>query len=251
MANAADFNQYGEDLERLLVLRTSPVAVKMLEKEEDIPAGAYRPKRDRGVHLAQCQAFALSRRDRTTVAMLKEDHWCPAALMAYGLVERPAVRAGAPRASHPYDSFPYGKYAGILTAPLKKAVFKPDVVIIYSNTAQLRSLLLSMKVEDIKEVNGHFFPPSCAWSVVHPMLTGQYFVVLPDPGEYQRALTGEDEMMFAVPAAKMEKLATGLKQIEGKEFSYAGHTMLMMADFPHPDFYQKMFKGWGLDVKDN
>jgi hypothetical protein len=24
----------------------------------------------------------------------------------------------------------------------------------------------------------------------------------------------------------------------------------MMADFPHPDFYKKMFKNWGLEVKD-
>jgi uncharacterized protein (DUF169 family) len=241
----ADFNQYGEDLERLLILRTSPVAVKMLEKEEDIPAGAYRPKRDKGVHLAQCQAFALSRRDKVTVAMLKEDHWCPAALMAYGLVERPAVRTG-----HPYDSFEFGKYVGILTAPLKKATFKPDVVIIYSNTAQLRSLLLSMKIEDLHLVNGHFFPPSCAYAVVHVMLTGHYWAVLPDPGEYQRALTGEDEMMFGVPADKMERLLSGLKQGESKDFSYAGHNMLMMVDFPHPDFYKKMFKGWGLEVKD-
>ena len=129
MPTIADFNQYGNDLERLLVLRTSPGAVKMLEKVEDIPAGTYRPKKDGGVHLAQCQAFALSRRDRVTVAMLKEDHWCPAALIAYGLVKRPAARAG-----HPYDSFEYGKYIGILTAPLKQAAFTPDVVIIYSNT---------------------------------------------------------------------------------------------------------------------
>ena len=43
----------------------------MLEKEEDIPEGAFRPKRDKGIHLAQCQAFAMSRRDGITVAMLK------------------------------------------------------------------------------------------------------------------------------------------------------------------------------------
>jgi uncharacterized protein (DUF169 family) len=242
MTTIADFSQCGEDLERLLVLRTSPIAVKMLETEEDIPIGTYRPKRDRGVHLAQCQAFALSRRDKLAVAMLKEDHWCPAALMAYGLVERPAVRTG-----HPYDSFEYKKYVGILTAPLKKATFKPDVVIIYSNTAQLRGLLLSMKIEDLPLVNSHFFPPSCAYAVVHVMLTGQYWVVLPDPGEYQRALTGEDEMMFGVPGNKIQGLVHGLKQFEGKDFSYSHHNMFMMADFPQPDLYKNLFRGWGLE----
>jgi uncharacterized protein (DUF169 family) len=245
MAALDNFHQYGQELEQLLHLKTSPVAVKMLEKEAEIAQGSYRPRKDHGIHLAQCQAFAMSRRDRATVAMLKEDHWCPAALMAYGLVERPSVRSG-----HPYDSFEYGKYIGVLTAPLETAAFEPDVMIIYSNTAQLRSLLLTFKMEDLPLVNGHFFPPSCAYAVVHVMLTGQYWVVLPDPGEHQRALTGEDEMMFGVPAARMAALVSRLKEAQGTGLSYRSHNPLMLADFPHPDFYKNMFRGWGLEVKD-
>ena len=86
MTTLNEFNNFGEELEKLLLLRTSPIAIKFLEKEEDIPEGAIRPKRDQGVHLAQCQAFALSRRKRQTVAMLKEDNWCWAPLIGYGLV---------------------------------------------------------------------------------------------------------------------------------------------------------------------
>jgi uncharacterized protein (DUF169 family) len=52
MTTLDKFNLYGADLERLLLLRTSPIAVKLLKKEEDIPEGAIRPKKDRGVHLA-------------------------------------------------------------------------------------------------------------------------------------------------------------------------------------------------------
>jgi uncharacterized protein (DUF169 family) len=54
MPTVKDFNRYGEELEKLLLLQTSPIAVKMLEKEADIPGGAIRPKKDRGYHLAQC-----------------------------------------------------------------------------------------------------------------------------------------------------------------------------------------------------
>ena len=82
MSTLSEFNKYGEELERQLMLRTSPIAVKMLEKEADIPKEAIRPKKDRGYHLAQCQAFALSRREGTTVAMLKEDNW-----MRLGIVQ--------------------------------------------------------------------------------------------------------------------------------------------------------------------
>ena len=76
MTTLTDLNRLGEELERMLILRTSPIAVKMLEKEADIPEGAIRPKKDRGYHIAQCQAFAMSRRQKATVAMLKEDNWC-------------------------------------------------------------------------------------------------------------------------------------------------------------------------------
>jgi uncharacterized protein (DUF169 family) len=242
----SELNKYGEDLEKYLMLRTSPIAVKMAEKEADIPKEAIRPKKDRGYHIAQCQAFALSRREGTTVAMLKEDHWCPTALMAYGHVKRPE---SVEKWTHPYDCFEFGKYIGIVTAPLKSATFQPDVVIVWSKPSQLRSLLLSMKVEDVPQVTGQFFPPSCAHSVVAPMKTGQYYVVVPDPGEYQRALTEEGDMMFAVPQSRLPVMMAGLRQNEHGPFSYREHQMFMQPDFAQPDFYKEMFKNWGLDTK--
>jgi uncharacterized protein (DUF169 family) len=245
MVTIKEFNRCGEELEKILLLRSSPIAVKMIAKKTDIPAGALRPKKDRNTHYAQCQAFALSRREGTTVAMLKEDHWCPAALMAYGMVPPPP--GPNPTKMHPYDTFEYGKYIGVLTAPLKTATFKPDVVIVYSNTAQLRSLLYGMGPDDVPQVEGRFFPPSCAHAVVTPMQTGKYYVVLPDPGEWQRALCEEGEMMFAVPADKLPGLLVGMEKMKEHGFSYRDHRYFMQPDFERPDFYKAMFKEWGLE----
>jgi uncharacterized protein (DUF169 family) len=240
------FQRYGEEIEKLLQLKTSPVAVKMLTGEEEIPPGAVRPKRDRGYHLAQCQAFALARRDKMTIAMLKEDHWCPAALIAYGMVPRPTPPRG-----HPYHSFKEGRYIGVLTAPLNTAAFRPDVVIIYANTSQLRSLMLALPLEEGLAVKSHFFPPSCAYAVVHVMQDRAPWIVLPDPGEFQRALGTEDEMMFSLPANKMDSFMASLREGQGKGFRYRGHHMLLRPDFPHPDFYKEMFRRWGLEVKED
>ena len=76
MATGSDFTFYGEELERRLQLRTSPIAIKLIQQKEEIPKGAVRPVKDLGYHLALCQGFAMSRRNKTTVAMLKEwgDH---------------------------------------------------------------------------------------------------------------------------------------------------------------------------------
>lgn len=246
-ADTAGINkQDSDDLERILLLRTSPVAVKMVSNEGDIPKDAVRPKKDRGYHLTQCQAVSMSRRDKVTIAMLKEDNWCPTAVMVYGLVEKPA---SVNQWSHPYDSFEYGKYIGIVTAPLSRADFVPDVVLVYAKPAQLRGLLLSMKIADVPEVNHHFFPPSCGWSVVNPIKEGKYYIVLPDPGEYQRALTDEGDLIFSIPQIKMAEMMAGIRQNEHGPFSYRDHQMFMETDFPLPDFYKEMFKKWGMDTE--
>ncbi len=245
MPSLADFHRYGEELEKLLHLRTSPIAVKMLRTEADIPEGAVRPKRDRGQHIAQCQAFALSRRNRETVAMLIEDNWCFAPLIAYGLVDKPDDPELAPFVNFP--RFERDKYVGICSAPLGTSPFVPDVVLIYSNTAQLRSLMNPLHFQKDMRVDSCFFPPACAYQVIPVMGEGNYMVTLPDPGDYMRALAGEDEIILSVPAAKMEELMTGLRRMEEMHAGYRESNLMMRPDFERPEFYQRLFKRWGLD----
>jgi uncharacterized protein (DUF169 family) len=218
-----DYHALGEELERLLLLRGSPIAVKMLKKEEDIPEEAIRPKKDRGHHLAQCQAFAMSRRQGETVAMLKEDHWCFAPLMAYGLV----------------------------TAPLKKASFEPDMVLVYAEPGQVRKLLMAVKFGDKSLVTSVFDPiDSCVWAVVPVIESGEYRITIPDPGEYARAATRDDMLIFSIPKDKLDTIVSSLKRIEERERKGpAFHQIEMRPDFPQPEFYQRLFKTWGLDTE--
>ena len=249
MMTIAEFKRCGEELERLMLLRTSPLAVKMLEKESDIPKGAVRPKKDRGIHLAQCQAFAISRRQRETVAMLKEDNWCFAALIAYGLVDKPDDPELQLFVDFP--TFKRDKFIGIVSAPLRTANFEPDVVIIYSNPAQLRNMLLPFHFGGEETlVDCHFFPPACAYQVVPVMSSGKLMVTLPDPGDYHRALAAEDEIILSVPGDKVTKLVEGVREIEKGDFAYSHANMYMLNDFPQPEFYQMLFKRWGLYDKE-
>ena len=140
-----------------------------------------------------------------------------------------------------------GKYIGILTAPLKKAAFKPDVVIIYCDTNQLRIMLLSLKNEDRTLVKSNFFPFSCSNSVVPVMLNGEYWINLPDPGEYARALTTAGEMMFSVPGDKLPGFVENMRGFERNESGFAHESMMMRPDFPQPDLYKKVFEAWGMD----
>jgi uncharacterized protein (DUF169 family) len=252
-----EYHDYAEELERLLLLRTSPIAVKMLEKAEDIPEGALRPLKDRGIHIAQCQAFALSRRDRLSVAMLKEDSWCPAPISGYGMVTPREYDGGFPHFVEKAEAaqnlaqtspeFEYGKYAGIVTAPLKTANFIPDVVLVYGNVAQLRSLLFAVKYKEGSLVKSEFDPlRSCIFSIVPVMQTGEYRITVPDSGEHLRAMSGEDEIIFSAPAGKIATLVSGLKHFDETKTGYRQLRFEMHPDFPQPEHYLKIFKTWGL-----
>lgn len=248
MTTIKEYNDYGEDLVRLLLLRTSPIAVKMLEKESDIPEGAVRPLKDRGGHIAQCQAFALSRRKRETIAMLKEDSWCWAPLMGYGLVEDP--HDAFVDAHTDFPCFPYGKYIGIVSAPLETANFEPDLVLVYSNTAQLRHMLMAVKYQGFPRVPSEFDPiDSCVYSVVPVIENGQFRITLPDPGDFERAAAGDDEIIFSIPRDKIGLVVDGLKQPDDMKRGFRHAAIEMQPDFPRPDFYIELFKKWGLDVE--
>jgi len=253
MAGLNEWNRYGEEIEKRMLLRTSPIAIKMLESESDIPEGALRPKRDRGYHLAQCQAFSLSRRQGDTVAMLKEDNWCWGSLIAYGLVD-PKIAESYSELKEEVKKIPridFGKYIGIVSAPLKTASYAPDIVLIYSNNAQLNNMLHALSFKGEGRIDTPLYAiASCAFSIV-PALSGQYCVTLPDPGELGRALAGEDEIIFSVPAAKVEGLASQLNMFDERKFGYRHHAFLeMRPDFPRPDFYKNFFRQCGLDADD-
>ena len=266
MTTVNEYNGYGVELEKLLLLRMAPIAVKMLEKEEDIPKEAIRPKRDRGYHLAQCQAFALTRRNRETIAMLKEDNWCWAPLIAFGLVETPelflegnifypalvSTLEASKKVSQHRAFFEYGKYIGIISAPLSTASFKPDVMLIYSNTAQLRVMLMAIMYRAGDMVTSEFNPlDSCIYSVVPVIQKGEYRITLPDPGDFQRALAAEHEIILSVPTDRVKELVMGLRHLEEIEHGYLQFSMEMRPDFPRPDFYNMLYEKWGLDVENS
>ena len=61
MTNLDYLKQCGEELSRRLCLKTFPLAVKLLEREEDIPEAAMRPLRDLGYHLELSLALNVHR----------------------------------------------------------------------------------------------------------------------------------------------------------------------------------------------
>jgi len=258
-----DLNRCGEELEMRLLLKTSPVAIKMLEREEDIPKGAIKPKKDLGVHLGLCQAFAMSRRDRATVAMLKEDHWCFLPVIALGLAEPPdffleghtdfasriADLEGAKNVAKTFPRLEDGKYIGVVSAPLKTANFEPDLLVVYCNSAQLRCLLTGMKYRMGYLVTSRLDPGgACVHCTVPVLKSGECHVTVPCGGDRRRGLAQDDEMIFSLPTNKLEDLMMGLRHFDDIGTGYTQLAPDMRPDYPLPELYVKVAKMLGMDM---
>ena len=122
---------------------------------------------------------------------------------------------------------------------------------VYCRPGQIRSLQMAAKFHSGKMLELKLDPvDSCVHSSI-PVLNGQdYNITFPDPGEYERALTDEDEVMFTMKAEKVKEIVEVLSFLASVNFGYQEMSMSMWTDFPRPEFYNEMFEGWGLATGD-
>jgi len=257
-----EYNKAGWELEQLLTLRFSPIAMKVLYEGDPIPEGTVRPVEGGMGHIAMCQAFAKVRRERAALTMLKEDHWCVWPLVSYGMVkieEEDYPNLGTklfvkdPVKGEAYFRNDYPRLnitkpvVGLSMAPLRSCTFEPDLICTYCRPAQIRSFQMAAKFHSGKMLELKLDPvDSCVHSTI-PVLNGQdYNITFPDPGEYERALAGEDEVMFTMKAEKLPEILQGIGVLVKAGFGYKELVMDMPTDFPRPKFYNDMFEKWGL-----
>lgn len=262
MTTLAKLHEHAEELRNRLVLKTSPLAIKMLPQEKDIPEGAVRPKRDLGYHLATCQGFAMSRREGKLMAMLKEDIWCSEGAIGFGAGEPPqeflngytrypasakSLEVGAIWVRE-FPRLPANKYVGVASAPLATASFVPDVVVIYCDTAQLQTLLISRAYEVGSELKCAISAKgACVFSVVPSILSGECQVTVPCPGDMAYAMAQSDEMIFTMPTGKMEMVMEGMRNAGKHGYTIHRRFTFMPREPFIRDSYHKVGKMIGME----
>ena len=252
-----------EALKNTIGQRYDAMALKMIHDEAEVPSGTVYPLRDLGQHMALCQAFALSRREGKTVYMQKQDHWCWAPLIAYGMVKLekgtaefnellPVIGISDPDAATAFienmPHLPTGTYSGILTSPLGTAEFEPDAVVINCRNSELRTILMGIKTQTGTAMKTEFDAiDSCVWGIIPSLSKNEYRISFPDPGDFINAHTSEDDVILSVPKAKLEEFEKGLECLNHMRMPHSFFQMNMEYDFARPVFYNNLFKAWGLD----
>jgi uncharacterized protein (DUF169 family) len=263
MHNVQEYNAAGKAFEEQLRLRSAPIALKLINKDE-IPEGCARPS-DKGAQHAMCQSFGAVRRNGHSLALFREDHWCLWPLICFGNEKLDAEDiehlGSAQFIKNPQKSLAFFKACfpkikpelikdGMAIAPLSSCTFIPDMAVIYCIPGQLRQLLMSAKFNDaILPQSALHTVASCAASTL-PVLNGEmdYCTSIPDPGEFERGLVWDDEMIFSIKGSKIPALAQAVKDISGMGFGFMQLVYDMNLNYPRPKFYNDMFGKWGLSV---
>lgn len=221
-----NWSEYAAAIEKHVRPATFPLAMRMLKAGEEIPAGARRPWKDLGVRMATCQTWNTARRYGWTLAASLEDLSCPPGKVVLGV--EPAVpfytegnlcanmytsslEAGA-RSEAATPHFEHGEYSTFVAAPLARASFEPDVVVVYGNPAQVLRLAIAALYQSggrlEQSIAGRL---DCSDFIVATPRAGAARVVLPCYGDRIFGQTQDDEMAFALPPALLPALIEGLE----------------------------------------
>jgi uncharacterized protein (DUF169 family) len=225
----ATYHAFADELERRLRLKTFPLAITVLRSGEPIPQSCVSPRKDLGYHMSLCQAFQISRRDGTPMALSREDMWCPEPVIGFGLQEAPeyfmeghnryprdvsTLEAGSVYAAE-LPKLPTGIYSTVLSAPLHSTPFEPDVITIYCLPAQLSSLLLALEYRDGHNLNCALSShAACVYGVVPAMLNKRAQIAIPCRGDRYGAMAEDDEMLLTVTPQELVEVLTALRYLE-------------------------------------
>lgn len=225
----ADFQETAAWLRNDLRLKTLPVAARFLKDKREFQGKVRWPSTALGQRVAICQGVTMARNYGWTLGLAREDVICVPAAIVFGFSDSsdpPASLAGlfceisfaaaedlARKETSLMSRFANGEVQAIVLAPLEKAAFQPDTILIYGNPAQIMRLTQAWSYLTGERVVGHFGGKvECDEYLIAPFKTRLPRVVIPGQGERIFAGTQDDEVVFAAPGEFFMDLAEALKK---------------------------------------
>ena len=234
-----EIRKMGIEIGQWLRMRGYPVGIKLLKHKTEVPEGAVIPTKDLGYKLALCQSLSMSEDGHEkTIAMFKEDHYCFEPVIGLGMVNKDEgffdgthrypdsakTLEGGKEWCQNMPSLEPGQYQGIVTAPIHKLNFIPDLIFMHVNGLMLTYLMIIKNYIDGKDLycqlSGH---AACVYAIVPALLEKKCYIAIPCKGDRTFARAQDGDMMFTMVPELLPDFIDGMH------------------------FEQK--NGWGLPVK--
>ena len=212
-----DIKKINDAFSQYIKPQTFPVAIKLCQSDEELPEKSRRPLRDLGYPIALCQATGLSRRYGWTLALGEEDQCCIGGHVTMGFLDDPG-QGGITDAEKMHEP---GKYHYMVSAPIDRADFEPDIICIYVNSAQ------AMRLTQAANSGGGGIAPTaatgmgdCSDIIVRTVKTDLCQFILPSGGDRIFGSTQDNELIFTIPKSKIELMMKALEDTHKVGFRY-------------------------------
>ncbi|MGJ7027945.1 putative protein MJ0308 [Methanothermobacter wolfeii] len=227
MADECQVNGYdviSEKFRTLLGLEKSPVAVKLVLREEDLPEGIE--KIDKPAR--HCEMVQMAAAGESFYAPA-DSQACKGGADALGIDEAPAkVKTGEfyyqlgrfasfASAKRTFDEIPSIdlKFYAAVYAPLEKATFDPDVIVIICNPAQAMKISQALLYTLGGRVEADFsgIQSICADAVAGPYLRKRPNITMGCSGSRQYAGVRDDELIVGLNGENIGCVVNALEAI--------------------------------------
>jgi uncharacterized protein (DUF169 family) len=214
------------DMERLLRLRTAPVAYRRLDREEDLDQlkDLYRLP-----HLSTfCQTLFMARIQGRTIGIAADGKLWDRCMRIHGLkaateksMREESSAMGMTWFANPDDAYaqqldyprvPQG--GAIVVSPLAKERIEPEVVLVFGTPAQVMMLLCGLQKERYERYPFFFIGEgACADSLAQCYVNGKPAVAIPCYGERAIGQVADDELVVALPPTEVPKAISGMQKL--------------------------------------
>lgn len=252
-----DLKEVDRTLSTYIRSLTFPIAIKMLKSEKEIPEKTRRPFQQMKKRIAICQGIGMARKLGWAVAMGKEDMQCSLGAAPFGFFKdidffkEGNLAAGMFTASKEIgqseeelvDCFDYGLYSHILVAPLNRAAFEPDLLMIYANAAQIMRLIQGALYNEGGAIHSSSMGRVGCATIITTIKRDQCRYMVPGNGDRIFGMTQDDEMSFSIPASKIITVLDGLVNTHKSGIRYP-ITSFFNFEATFPPSYRELMKIW-------
>jgi uncharacterized protein (DUF169 family) len=246
-----NIGEFSSALEKYLRIATMPVAIRLVKEAGSPPPKVKYPLRDFGYKIAACQGMTIARTLGWTIALRREDHACPLALVFLGHVPPDPFLDGAiadyyqdqdecgKRMEQSFPRWPVNSIRETWLCPMNRCDFEPDLAVVYGNPAQILFLIQAANFGHGPGVRSSSAGRGgCATWIAGVLQSGECTYMIPGPGERIFAGTQDHEMSFAIPYSKFETVINGLQYVRDQgAFRYPVPNLAILSEPKMPEKY--------------
>ena len=252
-----DLKEVEQILNTYIRPQTFPVAIKMLKSEDEIPEKTQRPFQQLKKKIAICQGIGMARKLGWAVAMGKEDMQCSLGAAPFGFFKNIdyfdegnlaagmfAVSTDAgKKEENLIDRFDHGAYSHILVAPLSRAAFDPDLIMVYGNPAQIMRLIHGSLYNEGGAIQSSAMGRLGCAAIITVIKNDECRFLVPGNGDRIFGMTQDWEMSYMIPMSKLDTVLDGLAKTHKGGIRYP-ITSFFNFEATFPPSYQEQMKIW-------